>query len=412
MRMSRYSRARGRSRQGGDKNSFWLSFSDLMSALVLVIILVLFYILYQYFLMYDDYEERRDQMVVLQASLEQSEEDIAAQQAALTAAQEDLTAAQTELDEKTAALTTAQADLLSAQDELTAAQEDLAVQQMLLQAAQAAADKTQEELDAQEAQLQVTLAQLDEQQAQLEAQQSQMAAQQSQIAEQQSQLQLQQQQIEDLVGVRTQIISDLSSALREANISATVDPTSGAIALASDVLFATGESQLTDEGRSRIDAFLPVYLDVLFSEEYRGYVSEIIIEGHTDSVGSYISNLLLSQQRAYNVASYVLADGYPYISEETRAHLRQVTTANGRSESDLIYDADGTENQSASRRGVFKFRLTDEQMVAQLQSILEGGSAASAAPTSTPQETAAPTSTTAPQGTPAPAQGILGTNVN
>ena len=404
MRMSRYSR-RGRARQSGEKNSFWLSFSDLMSALVLVIILVLFYILYQYFLMYDDYEERRDQMVVLQASLEQSEEDIAAQQAALTAAQ-------TELDEKTAALTTAQADLLSAQDELTAAQEDLAVQQMLLQAAQAAADKTQEELDAQEAQLQVTLAQLDEQQAQLEAQQSQMAAQQSQIAEQQSQLQLQQQQIEDLVGVRTQIISDLSSALREANISATVDPTSGAIALASDVLFATGESQLTDEGRSRIDAFLPVYLDVLFSEEYRGYVSEIIIEGHTDSVGSYISNLLLSQQRAYNVASYVLADGYPYISEETRAHLRQVTTANGRSESDLIYDADGTENQSASRRVVFKFRLTDEQMVAQLQSILEGGSAASAAPTSTPQETAAPTSTTAPQGTPAPAQGILGTNVN
>ena len=411
MRMSRYSR-RGRARQSGEKNSFWLSFSDLMSALVLVIILVLFYILYQYFLMYDDYEERRDQMVVLQASLEQSEEDIAAQQAALTAAQEDLTAAQTELDEKTAALTTAQADLLSAQDELTAAQEDLAVQQMLLQAAQAAADKTQEELDAQEAQLQVTLAQLDEQQAQLEAQQSQMAAQQSQIAEQQSQLQQQQQQIEDLVGVRTQIISDLSSALREANISATVDPTSGAIALASDVLFATGESQLTDEGRSRIDAFLPVYLDVLFSEEYRGYVSEIIIEGHTDSVGSYISNLLLSQQRAYNVASYVLADGYPYISEETRAHLRQVTTANGRSESDLIYDADGTENQSASRRVVFKFRLTDEQMVAQLQSILEGGSAETAAPTSTPQETAAPTSTTAPQGTPAPAQGILGTNVN
>ena len=69
-----------------------------------------------------------------------------------------------------------------------------------------------------------------------------------------------------------------------------------------------------------------------------------------------------------------------------------MTTANGRSESDLIYDADGTENQSASRRVVFKFRLTDEQMVAQLQSILEGGSAASAAPTS------APTSTTAPAG--------------
>ena len=421
MRMSRYSR-RGRARQSGEKNSFWLSFSDLMSALVLVIILVLFYILYQYFLMYDDYEARRDQMVVLQASLEQSEADIAAQQAALDAAQSDLTAAQTELDEKTAALNSAQDDLTAAQDELTAAQEDLAVQQMLLEAAQAAAQKTQEELDAQEAQLQVTLTQLDEQQAQLEAQQSQMAtqqsqmeaqqaqlaAQESQIAEQQSQLAQQQRQIEDLVGVRTQIIADLSSALREANISATVDPTSGAIALASDVLFATGESELTDEGRSRIDAFLPVYLDVLFSDEYRGYVSEIIIEGHTDSVGSYISNLLLSQQRAYNVASYVLADGYPHISEATREHLRQVTTANGRSESDLIYDANGVENQSASRRVVFKFRLTDEQMVAQLQSILEGDASAAA---QTPQAAAAQTPTSAPQGTPAPAQAGLETNL-
>ena len=411
MRMSRYSR-RGRARQNGEKNSFWLSFSDLMSALVLVIILVLFYILYQYFLMYDDYEERRDQMVVLQASLEQSEADIAAQQAALTAAQDDLTAAQSELDEKTAALTsaqdeltTAQNDLIAAQDELTAAQEDLAVQQMLLEAAQAAADKTQEELDAQEAQLQQTLTQLDEQQAQLETQQSQMSAQQSQIAAQQSQLEQQQKQIEDLVGVRTQIIADLSSALREANISATVDPTSGAIALASDVLFATGESELTEAGRGRIDAFLPVYLDVLFSEEYRGYVSEIIIEGHTDSVGSYISNLLLSQQRAYSVASYVLADGYPYISEETRAHLRQVTTANGRSESDLIYAADGTEDQSASRRVVFKFRLTDEQMVAQLQSILEGDDAQTA---QAAQPTAAPQSSPAPvQLQPAPARDDL-----
>ena len=365
MRMSRYSRARGRSRQGGDKNSFWLSFSDLMSALVLVIILVLFYILYQYFLMYDDYEARRDQMVILQSSLEQSEADIATQQAALDAAQSELTAAQDELDAKNSALTAAQDELTAAQNELTAAQEDLAVQQLLLEAAQRAADQTQEELDARETELQNTLTQLEQQQSQLDEQQSQ-------IATQQSQLEQQQRQIEDLVGVRTQIISDLSTALREAEISTTVDPTSGAIALASDVLFATGESQLSSEGRARIDAFLPVYLDVLFSDEYRDYVSEIIIEGHTDSVGSYIDNLLLSQQRAYNVASYVLADDYSHISDSTREHLRQVATANGRSFSDLIYNEDGTENRSASRRVVFKFRLTDEQMVSQLQSILEG----------------------------------------
>ena len=378
MRMSKYSRQRARAARGTDKNSFWLSFSDLMSALVLVIILVLFYILYQYFLMYDDYEERRDQMVILQASLEQSEQDIARQEAALAAAQSELdeknsalTAAQADLTASQEELAAAQANLTASQEELTAAQEDLAVQQMLLAAAQEAAQKTQEELDAQEAELSSTI-------AQLESQQLQLAQQQSQITSQQQQLAQQQQQIEDLVGIRTQIISDLSSALREANISATVDPTSGAIALASDVLFDTGESELLAEGRAHIDQFLPVYLDVLFSDEYRDYVSEIIIEGHTDSVGSYISNLLLSQQRAYSVASYVLDDGYTHISQETRDHLREVATANGRSFSDLIYNADGTENRDASRRVVFKFRLTDEQMVAQLQSILEDQTASQA----------------------------------
>ena len=36
-------------RRGRNDGSFWLSFSDLMSSLVLIIILVMFYIIYQYF---------------------------------------------------------------------------------------------------------------------------------------------------------------------------------------------------------------------------------------------------------------------------------------------------------------------------------------------------------------------------
>jgi len=352
MRSSSIRRRPGSFRSNGDRNSFWLSFSDLMSALVLVVILVLFYMLYQYFLMYDDYAEKRDAMVILQTTLQSTEEDIAAKEAALIAAQ-------SELNENNAALS-------SAQTELTAAQEDLAVQQLLVAAAQQAAQLTQQELDRQATELQQTLSTLDEQQQQILLQQAQLLQQQGQLEDQQS-------QIEQLVGIRTRIIASLSEALKSAHISATVDPTSGAIALESDVLFPTGESELSREGKARIDAFLPVYLNVLFSDEYRGYVSEIIIEGHTDSVGGYIDNLKLSQQRAYNVGSYVLADGYPHISDEMRDHLRKIATANGRSYSNLIYNADGTENRNASRRVVFKFRLTDEQMVARLQALLEQG---------------------------------------
>ena len=59
----------------------------------------------------------------------------------------------------------------------------------------------------------------------------QLGAQQTQIDDQQAMLDSQQQQIEELVGLKTRIISSLSSALKSANISASVDPASGAIAL-------------------------------------------------------------------------------------------------------------------------------------------------------------------------------------
>ena len=120
-----------------------------------------------------------------------------------------------------------------------------------------------------------------------------------------------------------------------------------------------------------MDQFLPVYLNVLFSEEYKGYVSEIIIEGHTDSTGGYLSNLELSQQRALAVASYVLGDSCRAVSADVKNQLRPVVTVNGRSFSDRIFDANGVEDMAASRRVVFKFRLTDEQMIQQLRQILE-----------------------------------------
>ena len=47
-------------------------------------------------------------------------------------------------------------------------------------------------------------------------------------------------------------------------------------------------------------------------------------------------------------------------------------TANGRSYSNLIYDEDGKENQEASRRVEFKFRLKDEEMVEEMIKILNG----------------------------------------
>ena len=323
MRAYRKSTQRGHGRGDG---SFWLSFSDLMSSLVLIIILVMFYIIYQYFNL---------------AEINQAE--IARREYQLDAAQTELEAQKTKL---------------------TDAEKQMIAQQILLDAKQKELDDAQAVLESQKTELENTQAQLDALGAQLDDQQTQLQT-------QQAQLENQQQQIEQLVGMKTRIITSLSSALKQSGISASVDPVTGSIALESDVLFESGRHELTDAGRQFVDQFLPVYLNVLFSDEYQSYVSEIIIEGHTDSVGGYLSNLELSQQRALAVASYVLGDQCRAVSADVKNRLRPVVTVNGRSFSDRIFDANGVEDMAASRRVVFKFRLTDEQMIQQLRQILE-----------------------------------------
>lgn len=341
-----------RSRRGHRANrndgGLWLSFSDLMSSLLLIIILVMFYIMYQYF---DMYEINMAEIARQQYDLDAANASLEEQKGKLSEAEQQMLAQQIRLN-------AAEADLEDAEAVLAAQQEELSSAQSLLK-------EKEDEIAAQK--------------ESLDALSVQLGAQQTQINEQQELLDTQQTRIEQLVGLKTRIISSLSDALKSANISATVDPATGSIALESDVLFSTGQYALTNEGKARIDDFLPVYLDVLFSEEYLPYVSEIIIEGHTDSVGDYIRNLELSQQRAGAVASYVLSDGYRAISTRQRTLLRQMATANGRSFSDPVLDAAGNEDMDASRRVVFKFRLTDEQMIEQLKSILESSDAAASA---------------------------------
>ena len=123
-----------------------------------------------------------------------------------------------------------------------------------------------------------------------------------------------------------------------------------------------------------------MYLSVLLDPQYSDYLAEIIIEGHTDSTGktgtdAYLYNMELSQQRAESVADYVMSSDYMSrvlrLSSEQMKDFRSVVTVSGRSFSDLIYDSNGREDKDASRRVVFKFRLTDDQMIDQLKTILE-----------------------------------------
>ena len=377
MRMRTSQMRAGTRRRRAADGANWLSFSDLMSSLLLIFILIMFYIMYQYF---DMYEINMAEIARQQYDLDQANADLNEKTAKLSEAEKQMIAQQIRLDAAQKDLDDAESVLASQQEALAAAQTllgeketEIATQKAALDALGIQLDEQQEKLDLQQATLDQQQVTMNAQQAKLDEQQITMAAQQVKLDEQQQTLQDQQVQIEQLVGLKTRIITSLSDALRRANISAQVDPSNGSIALESDVLFAYNKYELSDRGKLFVDNFLPVYLNVLFSEDYKPYLAEIIIEGHTDSAGDYITNLELSQRRALAVASYVLSDTYQGISSAQKRQLRELVTANGRSFSDPVLDANGREDMDASRRVVFKFRMTDEQMIQQLKSILEEG---------------------------------------
>ena len=120
-----------------------------------------------------------------------------------------------------------------------------------------------------------------------------------------------------------------------------------------------------------LDRFIPVYLGVLLQERYLDYLGEIIIEGHTDTQGSYMTNLRLSQDRAFSVATYCLE--MPSLTSQQQTLLRSILTATGRSYSDPVYNADGTVNMDASRRVEFKFSLKDAEMIDEMNRLLQSG---------------------------------------
>ncbi len=327
-----------RGSRGGDHGAHWISYSDMMASLLLVFVLAVVYSVYQYWHMLDIKTEQ------------------------LNAQQADLDRAQIALVQREEELETAQVKLKGKEEELAAIQIQLEQQENDLHAAQSAL-KTKEQEQA--------LLQL-----QLEEQATVLSAMQTTLRAQQAELLNYQKKIDAMLGVRTQIIQELTRALNNANLSAKVDETTGDIMLESKVFFDSNASTIKDEGKELLERFLPVYLGVLMRSEYRDYVGEIIIEGHTDSDGSYLSNLRLSQNRALAVAEYCLQ--LSTLSYAQQAQLQELLTAKGRSESDLIYYADGTENKEASRRVEFKFRLKDAEMIQEMNRVLtqmeQGGS--------------------------------------
>lgn len=393
------------SEENGEEAAYspWETYSDLYCGLLLVFVLLFFFAIYQYIdaretndadtaaLQQSMQEEQASVLAIYKADLEEQEaayqeksDELASQQAVLAIMQADLeeqeeliAAQQADLEEKESELE-AQANLLAVQQSALEEQEatlgeqetTLSEQEAQLAAQQATLEEQEEALAAQQATLEEQAAQLAAQQATLTEQEEELAAQQTSLESMQAQLDEQAAQIEQIIGVRSQLIELLNEELTAHGIAVQADLSTGAIAFESSILFDKNSNELSEEGKEFFREFLPVYLDVLLQPEFLEYVAEVIIEGHTDDSGTYLYNLQLSQQRAYSVSEYFLSEDCDFLDAETIEVLKTLVTVNGCADKDPIYQEDGTIDEEASRRVEIKFRLKDQEMIAELDEIL------------------------------------------
>lgn len=360
-----------------DKESFtpWETYSDLYCGLLLVFVLLFFFAIYQYI---DARERNNAETAELQNSMREEQASVLA---LYKADLEDQEAAYQEksrqLDSQKTALAIMQSDLeertelLNEQQELIDSQEkQMKEQQKALREQEKKLDGQEQILNEQEQKLSEQEQILSEQQRELDEKGLLIRSQQEELNAQQSLLESQAVQIEQIVGIRGQLIEELNRELTANKIQIQADRATGAIAFASTVLFARDNDELSEEGKAFFRSFMPVYMEVLLQDRFRDHIAEIIIEGHTDDSGSYLHNLELSQNRAGSVAEYILNDDGGFLDGDTVAALKSLITVNGCADRDLICQEDGTIDADKSRRVEIKFRLKDQEMIQEMDQIL------------------------------------------
>ena len=302
-----------RKRKKSDDSGFnvWRSYSDMMAGVLLLFILIMCVTLFQAQKSYNESIKERDEKIALQ---EQYTAEILAQQ--------------NELDEKDSQL--------SSQDE---------------------------QLDKQKKLLAELAAQLKEQQATLDKQQSD-------LDEKTSLLATQQKKIDNIIGVKADVIEALQKEFSKNNVSVDIDAQTGALTLNANVLFDYDKSELTDEGKQELADILPIYCKVLLQKDYKKYLAEIIIDGYTDTDGDYDYNLELSQKRSLAVAQYLTEIRENFLSSDEISELQNYLTVNGHGSANPVLDSDGNVDKDASRRVEVKFRLKDDEMINELNQIM------------------------------------------
>ncbi|MCD8477986.1 MAG: OmpA family protein [Sulfurospirillum sp.] len=371
--------------------TFWVSYADLMAGLLFVFILLIGAIIIKYVYAQSDLSAIKTDLDAQKKALVMSEEELAQKKRDVARISDKLIAS----EQKSLELTTLQARL---QEELSKLKSDVVLSEESLLAARALLAEKGKALEENDAKLELSAKEIeslkhlllqvenerDESKGALMATQTELSNTSNTLKLKQGELALLSQKlldtssahqrlvedlnitkvrIKNLTGIRIKVVQELKSKLGQ---KINIDPNSGAIRLPSGILFDVGSYELKPEAKKQLKETLQPYLEVLLNDtDIRDNIDHIMIEGHTDSDGSYMNNLDLSQKRAYAVMAFI----YSW-DESKNALLQRYISAIGRSYSDRIFK-NGIEDKNASRRIEIKFSLSNKKAIQEIETFLE-----------------------------------------
>lgn len=125
------------------------------------------------------------------------------------------------------------------------------------------------------------------------------------------------------------------------------------------LMFKRGSSNINTDYKGILNSFFPRYVNIL--KDYQNEITNVHVEGHTSSryrtaktdEEKFAKNKALSQKRADAVLEYAAGITDPVVGENSK-FIKDEFKAVGKASSELVYNADGTENYELSRRVEFR----------------------------------------------------------
>lgn len=152
------------------------------------------------------------------------------------------------------------------------------------------------------------------------------------------------------------LIGTVLEAIQGNEIDVVVNPETGDISIRDSILFDRNSAELKPEGKAFLRDFIPVYSGVIFSDPmFDEEITQVIIEGHTSSKGSYEANMRLSLLRSLSVSNYIFSEEFNFPTSEQFS--QKIMTA-GRGE----IDADPNQDRAADRRVTFRFQFRGDEI--------------------------------------------------